>query len=88
MFHPTIKFTAAYSKEEVNFLDLNIKFTDGELKTDFFVKPTDTHQFLDPTSSNPYHCKKGIPYSQRFCSDNANFDKRCNDLEKWLMEGR
>ena len=56
-----------------------------------FVKPTDTHQFLDPTSSDPYHCKKGIPYSQalrlnRICSDNANFDKRCNDLEKWLME--
>ena len=56
-----------------------------------FVKPTDTHQFLDPTSSDPYHCKKGIPYSQalrlnRIYSDNVNFDKRCNDLEKWLME--
>ena len=91
MFHPTIKFTAEYSKEEVNFLDLNIKLIDGELKTDLFVKPTDTHQFLDPTSSHPYHCKKGIPYSQalrlnRICSDNTNFDKRCNDLEKWLME--
>ena len=90
MFHPTIKFTAEYSKEEVNFLDLNIKLIDGELKTDLFVKPTDTHQFLDPTSSHPYHCKKGIPYSQalrlnRICSDNTNFDKR-NDLEKWLME--
>ena len=91
MYHPTIKFTTEYSKEEVNFLDLNIKSIDGELKTDLFVKPTDTHQFLDPTSSHPYHCKKGIPYSQalrlnRICSDNTNFDKRCNDLEKWLME--
>ena len=28
------------------------------------VKPTDAHQFLDPTSSCPYLCKKGIPYSQ------------------------
>ena len=87
MFHPAIKF----SKVVVNFLDLNIKLIDGELKTDLFVKPTDTHQFLDPTSSHPYHCKKGIPYSQalrlnRICSDNENFDKRCNDLEKWLME--
>ena len=34
---------------------------DGKLKTGLFVKPTDTHQFLDPTSSHPYHCKKGIP---------------------------
>ena len=25
---------------------------------------TDTHQFLNPTSPHPYHCKKGIPYSQ------------------------
>ena len=56
-----------------------------------FVKSTDTHQFLDPSSSHPYHCKKGIPYSQaprlnRTCSDNESFDKRCNDLEGWLKE--
>ena len=61
MFHPTIKFTAEYSKEEVHFLDLNIKLIDGELKPDLFVKPTDTYQILDPTSSHPYHCKKGVP---------------------------
>ena len=58
---------------------------------DLFVKPTDTYQFLDPSSSHPYHCKKGIPYSQalrlhRICSDKESFDKRCNDLEGWLME--
>ena len=39
-----------------------------------------THQFLDPTSSHPYHFKKGILYSQnlrlnRICSsDNEKFD--------------
>ena len=59
--------------------------------TGLFVKPTDTHQFLDPSSSHPYHCKKGIPYSQalrlkRICSDNESFDKHCNNLEGWLME--
>ena len=43
MFHSTMKFTAEYSKEEVNFLYLNIKVIDGELKIDLFVKPTDTH---------------------------------------------
>ena len=32
LFHPTIKFTAEYSKEEVNFLDLNIILIDRELK--------------------------------------------------------
>ena len=59
--------------------------------TDLPVKPTDTHQFLDPSSSHPYHCKKGIPYSQalrfnRICSDSESFDKRCNNVEGWLME--
>ena len=59
--------------------------------TDLFVKPTDTHQFLDTSSFYPYHCKKGIPYSQalrlnRICADNKSFDKRCNDLAGWLME--
>ena len=91
MFHPSIKFTAYYSKEKVNFLDLNIKLIDGELKTDLFAKPTNTHQFLDPTSFHTNHYKKGIPYSQalrfnRICSDDENFDKRCNDVENWLME--
>ena len=85
-FNPTIKFTAEYSKETINFLDVNVRLVEGELMTDLFVKPTDTHQFLDPSSSHPYHCKKGIPYSQtlklnRICSDKESFDKRCNDLE-------
>ena len=53
-FHPTIKFTAEYSKETINFLDVNIRLVEGELMTDLFVKPTDTHQFLEPSSSHPY----------------------------------
>ena len=32
IFHSTIKFTAEYSNKEVNFLDVNIKLIDGELK--------------------------------------------------------
>ena len=91
MFHPAIKFTAEYCKEGVNFLGLNIKLIDGKFKTDLFVKPSDTHQFLDRTSSHPYHFKKGRPYNQSLrlnmiCSDNENFDKRCNNFKKWLME--
>ena len=89
--HPTIKFTAEWSKEEINFLDVNVRLRNRQLETDLHIKPTDTHQFLDSTSCHPYHCKKSIPYSQalrynRICSDNKKFDQRCNDLEKWLME--
>ena len=58
IIHSTIKVIAEYSEEEVNFSDLNIKLTAGKLRTDLFVKPTDTDQFLDSTSFHPYHCKK------------------------------
>ena len=61
MFHPTLKFTAEYSEEKVNCLDVKIKLIHGKRKTALFVNPTDTHQFLDPASCHPYHCKKGIP---------------------------
>ena len=41
LFHPAVKFIAEYSKEEVDFLDLNIKLIDGKRKTDLFAKPAD-----------------------------------------------
>ena len=90
-FYPTIKFIAEYSNETINFSDINIRLVEGKLMTDLFVQPTNTHQFLDPSSFHPYQCKKGMPYSQslrvnRICSDNKSFDKHCNDLKGWLME--
>ena len=48
--HPTIKFTAEWSKESVSFLDTTVKLEDGQLVTDLFVKPTDTHQYLAANS--------------------------------------
>ena len=68
---------ADWSKEKVKFLDVEVTHKNGTLSIVLFVKPTDTYQFLDPTSCHPYHCKKGIPYSQtlrlnRICSDNSN----------------
>ena len=38
-FHPTIKFTAEYSKETINFLDINVRLVEGRLMTDLFLKP-------------------------------------------------
>ena len=57
-FHSTIKFTAELSKEKVNFLDVEVTLKDGVLPTDLFVKPTDIHQFLDPTSCHFIIVKK------------------------------
>ena len=67
-----------------------VRLRNRQLETDLHIKPTVT-KFLDSTSCQPYHCKKSVPYSQalrynRICSDNKKFDKRCNDLDKWLIE--
>ena len=62
--HPTTKFNAEWSKEEINFLDVNVRLRNRQLETDLHIKPTDTHQFLGLKSCHPYHCKKSIPHSQ------------------------
>ena len=72
--YPTIKTTAEWSQTSINFLDVSVSFTDGKITTDLYVKTTDSHQYLHSSSSHPYHCKMGIPYSQalrlnRICSD-------------------
>ena len=59
--------------------------------TDLYVKPTDSHHYLLSPSCHPFYCKEGIPYRQalrlnRICSNNELFDKRCNDLEKYILE--
>ena len=37
--HPTIKFTAEWSKEKINFLDFNIKLRNTKIETDLHIKP-------------------------------------------------
>ena len=85
-YHPTIKFTAESSKAKINFLDVTVMKKGNQLATDLYVKPTCTHQYLHASSCHVSHCKKSIPFSQalrlnRICSENAFFDKRCNELE-------
>ena len=63
----------------------------NQLVTDLYVKPTDTHQYLHASSCHDSHCEKPIPFGQalclnRICSENAFFDKRCNELEVWLKK--
>ena len=89
--HPTIKFTAYWSKTSTNFLDVTVSITKGIIETDLYVKPNDSHQYLLPSFCHLFYCKKGIPYSQplrlnRICSNNEFFDKRCNVLQKYLLE--
>ena len=65
-FHLIIKFTAEWSKEEINFLGANLRLRYRQLETDLHIKPTNTHQLLDSISCHPYHFHKSILHSQQF----------------------
>ena len=89
--HPTIKFTAEWSKTSINFLDVTVSLVEEVIETDLNFKPTGSHQYLQSSSCYPFHYKKGIPYSQALrlnciCSETNSFHKRCNDLERFLLE--
>ena len=49
-YHPTIIFTANYSREEINFLDVSVRKKDKQFVTDLYIKPGDTHQYLRANS--------------------------------------
>ena len=91
--HLTIKVTAEWSQTSINFLDVTVSLIGGKVTTNIYIyiRPTDSHQYVHSSSCHRYHGKKGIPYSQALrlnsiCSDPNFFDRRYNDLEKWLIE--
>ena len=62
-FHETIKFTVEYSKKLITILDVTAYQEDNRIKSTLFVKPTDSHSYLDFSSSHPQTIKS-IPYSE------------------------
>ena len=52
--HPTIKSTADWLEEKVNFLNVEVTLKNGALSTDLFVKAIDKIQFLYTASCQPY----------------------------------
>ena len=92
-FNPNIKFTYEFSEASVNFLDLNVKFSDGKLQTSLYVKPTDRHQYLHFRSSHPKHTKRSIVYSQtlrvsRACSQEEDYKNYCNQMKTMVSEAQ
>ena len=89
--HPTLKFTYKYSRDSIEFLDVLVIREGAGIKTDLFVKETDTHQYLDFSSCHTFHTKRGIPYGQalrirRIVSDDQTFEARCGELSNWLVD--
>ena len=88
-FHPNIKFPHEVNKKSIHFLDLNIRFSDGNISTDLYVKPTERHQFPHYRSSHPDHTKRSIAFSQvlrvsRICSEKSDFLKHFEKMKSWF----
>ena len=71
--HSTIKFTADWSKTSINVLDVTVSITEGIIKTDLYVKPNDSYQYLLLSTCDLVVAKR-VPYSQalrlnRICSN-------------------
>ena len=78
-----------FSKQQINFLDVNISQKEHTLQTDLYCKSTDTHQFLHFRSCHRYIYKKSIPYGQairmkRICSNEEKLSSRFEDLQHWF----
>ena len=76
----SIKFSSEISQTKISFLDIQITLQEGQITTDLFCKPTDSHDYLPYDSAHPQRCKDSIPYSQflrirRICSTLDLFDK-------------
>ena len=90
-FHSIIWFTAEVSNDKHVFLDTQSRLDEDRICTDLYTKPTDTHQYLLPTSCHPKHCCKNIPYSlalrlRRICSDSNTFELRAKELTNQLHQ--
>ena len=90
-FHPNIKFTHEFSEENVTFLDLNVKLSNGSISTGLHIKPTDRHQYLHFSSAHPDHTKSSIIYSQALrvssvCSFEEDYVSYTKEMKSWLLK--
>ena len=44
--HPTIKFTAEYSLDKANLLDVEVIRCGNKVLTELYIKPTNIHEYL------------------------------------------
>ena len=90
-FDNNVKFTLESRKDNVTFLDLIVKLSEGRLTTDLHVKGTDRHQYLHFNSSRPDHAKRSIIYTQAFrlakiCTFENDFLRHRDEMKSWFQK--
>ena len=83
-FHPALEYTTQID-QRIPMLDVDISIKGKKVSTTLYTKDTDSHSYLQYSSSHPSACKKGIPYSQflrvrRICSEKEEFEKQSKFL--------
>ena len=86
-----IKFKYEFSYSKIEFLDLEISISEGFLKTNLYVKPSNKQLFLDYNSNHPSHCKQAIPYSQALrvverCANPEDRDDHLANLKNKFLD--
>ena len=94
--HPTIKFTAEISEQEITFLDTSVykglRFnTESILDVKTHFKPTETFQYTEFTSCHPPGVKKGFIKGEalrllRTNSSRFNFEENIANFKRNLIE--
>ena len=79
------------SNEEHVYLDTKSRLVGNNIDVDLYTKPTDTHQYLLPSSCQPKHCSRNVPYSlalrfRRICSNPDTFESRATELSDQLRK--
>ena len=82
--------TWSVSTDKLPFLDICMKPQANRIATSIHYKATDSHSYLNFSSSHPYSCKSCIPSSQflrlrKICSDDADFDIEAAKMETFLQ---
>eukprot|EP00061_Rhincodon_typus_P006831 g27875.t1 len=87
-FHHAFKFTWTISDTSLPFLDLSVSISSNQLTTDIHIKPVDSHNYLNYTSSHPPSCKNAIPYSQILClnSQDEVFYSRNSQISSYFRD--
>ena len=82
--HPSINFTYRFGTE-VDFMDSSLSIRGDSISSDLYTKPTDTHQYLLPSSDHPPHVHKHLPYGlgirlRAIVSDDTRLEHRLSEL--------
>ena len=67
-----------------------MKPRDNRISTTIYYKDTDSHSYLNFSSSHPSSCKSSIPYSQflrlrKICGENDDFDIEATKMETFFV---